>query len=90
MNSKKVLTSTIVATAVAGGTYFFGKEENREKVMHNVERLKAKLKNETKEDQAPYFKEKVGHSDPHDIEDNAMVDEGAVYSVKYYNEHIQQ
>lgn len=30
--------------------------------------------------------EKGGHPDPHDLEDNNMVSEGAMYSVKYYNE----
>lgn len=34
--------------------------------------------------------EKAGHPDPHDIGDNKMVDEGAMYSVEYYNEAQQQ
>ena len=34
--------------------------------------------------------EKLGHPDPHNIEDNKMVDEGAMYSVNYYNETVQQ
>ncbi|MFF2588554.1 hypothetical protein ACFVSS_11765 [Peribacillus butanolivorans] len=29
--------------------------------------------------------EKAGHPDPYDHEDNKMVDEGAMYSVNYYN-----
>jgi hypothetical protein len=29
--------------------------------------------------------EKAGHPDPYDHEDNKMVDEGAMYSVHYYN-----
>ena len=33
--------------------------------------------------------EKGGNSHPHDIEDNNMVSEGAMYSVKFYNEKIQ-
>ncbi len=84
------MTSTVVATAVAAGTYYFGKEENREKIMHNFKRLKSKLQNKTREDHVPYLREKVGHSDPHDVEDNSMVDEGAVYSVNYYNENRDQ
>ncbi|WP_442598032.1 hypothetical protein [Neobacillus sp. D3-1R] len=30
---------------------------------------------------------KAGHPDPHDLEDNNMVSEGAMYSVQYYNEN---
>jgi hypothetical protein len=33
--------------------------------------------------------EKGGHPHPHDIEDNNMVSEGAMYSVKFYNEKKQ-
>ncbi|MGJ9382552.1 hypothetical protein CR203_10485 [Salipaludibacillus neizhouensis] len=83
--AKKWFTSTMLATAVAAGTYYLGKEENREKLQHNYNRMKAKFKNETKEDHEPYLEEKVGHSDPNDEDDNSMVGEGAVYSVNYYN-----
>ena len=31
----------------------------------------------------------AGHPDPHDIQDNKMVDEGAMTSVQYYNEEVQ-
>jgi len=31
----------------------------------------------------------AGHPDPHDIPDNNMVDEGAMTSVQYYNEEVQ-
>ncbi|KAB2333127.1 hypothetical protein F7731_16445 [Cytobacillus depressus] len=33
--------------------------------------------------------EKAGNPHPQDIEDNAMVSEGALYSVKYYNQKMQ-
>lgn len=33
--------------------------------------------------------EKAGHPDPHDVDDNKMVSEGAMYSVNYYNEKEQ-
>ncbi|MDX1771417.1 MAG: hypothetical protein R3328_07820, partial [Planococcaceae bacterium] len=32
---------------------------------------------------------KQGHSDPHDVDDNTMVDEGAMTSVQYYNDEVQ-
>jgi hypothetical protein len=88
--ANKWLTSTLLATAVAAGSYYLGKEENREKLMHEFNRLKAKLKGESKEDHEAYLVEKIGHSDPNDIEDNSMVDEGAVFSVNYYNEKYKK
>lgn len=33
--------------------------------------------------------EKCGNPNPYDTEDNKMVDEGAVYSVRFYNEKVQ-
>ncbi|MFD1706201.1 YtxH domain-containing protein [Siminovitchia sediminis] len=33
---------------------------------------------------------KAGRPEPYDIEDTKMVDEGAQYGVKYYNEEVQQ
>jgi hypothetical protein len=32
---------------------------------------------------------KAGNPDPHDIDDNKMVSEGAMYAVNYYNEKQQ-
>ncbi|WP_042463486.1 hypothetical protein [Neobacillus dielmonensis] len=32
---------------------------------------------------------KGGHPHPHDVEDNNMVSEGAMYSVQFYNEKMQ-
>ncbi|PYZ93555.1 hypothetical protein CR194_10340 [Salipaludibacillus keqinensis] len=88
--ANKWLTSTLLATAVAAGSYYLGKDENREKLSHNYNRLKSKMKKETKEDYDPYYAEKLGHSDPQDIGDNSMVDEGAVFSVNYYNENLKK
>ncbi|MDQ1143595.1 hypothetical protein QE429_000422 [Bacillus sp. SORGH_AS 510] len=33
--------------------------------------------------------EKGAHPHPHDVEDNNMVSEGAMYSVQFYNEKMQ-
>ncbi|TMW71500.1 hypothetical protein [Alteribacter natronophilus] len=90
MLANKLITSTLVATAVAAGSYYLGKEENREKLYHQFKRLQSKVKNETNEDHNEYLNEKVGHSDPDDIQDNSMVDEGAMYSVNYYNENMNK
>lgn len=79
----KWLTPIAVATAV--GAYFLSKEEKRKRVRDYFNYSKAKVLNKTNEKYAPVFQEKVAHSHPHDFEDNAMVGEGAVYSVNYYN-----
>ncbi|QKS71791.1 hypothetical protein FLK61_34530 [Paenalkalicoccus suaedae] len=83
----KFTTSALAATAVAAASYFLGKEENRTKIKQEFNRVKAQLVHQTKEDTDKAYEEKVGFSDPYDIQDNSMVDEGAVYSVNYYNEH---
>lgn len=88
--ASKWLASTLLATAVAAGSYYLGKPENREKVTHTVNQIKAKILNETNKDHQLDLTEKVGHSDPYDIGDNSMVDEGAVFSVNYYNENLKQ
>ncbi|MDG5789192.1 hypothetical protein QA612_17170 [Evansella sp. AB-P1] len=85
----KWLTSTALVSAVAVGSYLMNKQDNREKVGHYWNRMKAIVKRETKEEHEPYYVEKVGHSDPYDVEDNSMVDEGAVYSINYYNRKKQ-
>ncbi|MBU9711467.1 hypothetical protein [Evansella tamaricis] len=89
MDPKKWVASSAIATAVAAGTLYFSKEENREKTMLNWNRLRAKWLNLRKEDMETQYKKKLGHSDPYDIEDNTMVDEGAQYSVSYYNKKQQ-
>ena len=90
MKSKKILTSTALATAVAAGSYFLGNKENREKIMMNWNRLISKIKKQTKEDHDAYFQEKLGHSDPEDIPDNKMVGEGSTYAVEHYNKKQHQ
>ncbi|MCD8510999.1 MAG: hypothetical protein LRY73_14815 [Bacillus sp. (in: Bacteria)] len=76
---------TPIAVATAAGAYFLAQEERRKQLRDYYNRSKAKLLNRTKEECDPVLQEKVGHSHPHDHEDNTMVDEGAVYSVNYYN-----
>lgn len=63
-------------------------EKRREKVFSSVRR---KENTELIQEKAPtdYEMVKVGHSDPYDSADNQMVDEGALYSVTYYNQQFQ-
>ncbi|WP_147803572.1 hypothetical protein [Alkalicoccus halolimnae] len=85
----KWYVSTLAASAIAAAGYYLGNEKNREKVGHYINRAKAEIKGDTKEDNKEDFYEKVGHSDPQDLEDNSMVDEGAMFSVNYYNQNIK-
>lgn len=66
-----------------------GKYVNKEKISQYVNRAKAEIRGETKEDENEHLREKVGHSDPEDLQDNRMVDEGAQFSVNYYNENLK-
>lgn len=87
----KWLASTFLAVAAAAVSYYLGDEENRVKAKKYYNRAKARILNET-EDEAyeEYMTEKVGHSDPQDVEDNKMVDEGAQFAVNYYNENYKK
>ncbi|CAM3828389.1 hypothetical protein [Alkalicoccus chagannorensis] len=85
----KWIITTLAAAGIAAAGYFYGKEENREKVNHYAQRALAEIKGDTKEDNKDDFYEKVGYSDPEDLEDNSMVDEGATFSVNYYNQRIK-
>ncbi|WP_181186288.1 hypothetical protein [Alkalicoccus urumqiensis] len=85
----KWLKKSIAASAISAAGYYLSKEENRQKVAHYAKRALAEVKGETKEDRKPDYYEKVGHSDPEDLQDNSMVDEGAQFSVNYYNENIK-
>ncbi|WP_054634959.1 hypothetical protein [Thalassobacillus sp. C254] len=84
--AKKLVMFSSIATAVAGiVAYVMKNEERKEKVMHASQRLVAKAKGQAKEDEDEELNEKVGHSDPYDIDDNNMVAEGAQTSVFHYN-----
>ncbi|WP_416151298.1 hypothetical protein ACM26V_10120 [Salipaludibacillus sp. HK11] len=86
--AKNMLTSAVFATVIAAGSYYLGKEENREKLLNTFNSLKEKIQQPDGDNS--YLKEEVGHSHPEDIEDNSMVDEGAVFSVNYYNENVKK
>lgn len=86
----KSIMSGLLVTAVASTAYYLGKDENRIKVIQLLNEGRAKLLNETASDYKPYLHEKVGHPDEEDLEDQSMVDEGAVYSVQYYDKKMKQ
>ncbi|MFK4998596.1 hypothetical protein ACI2OX_18645 [Bacillus sp. N9] len=72
---------------------YFSNQENRHKAIDMYESMKGKMRNIWgKDHQSNHDKmiEKAGNPDPYDIEDSKMVDEGAMYSVDYYNKEAQQ
>lgn len=82
--------SLLLAGLAAGAYAYFSKQENRDKAIVAFNNTKTKV-NSYLESQKNNKTEitKVGHSDPHDIDDNTMVDEGAMTSVQYYNQEVQ-
>ncbi|MCA1053899.1 hypothetical protein LCM10_02785 [Rossellomorea aquimaris] len=84
----KINKSLVVgATLTAGSVGWFLSSKEKRNHLHNMKQgLVTKFKKRKAED-LPV--EKGGHPDPHNIEDNSMVSEGAMTSVQYYNEKKQ-
>ncbi|TQR21488.1 hypothetical protein [Psychrobacillus vulpis] len=83
--------SLLLAGLAAGAYAYFRKKENREKAMVAFNNTKTKVNSyldSQKHDRSDFTT--VGHPDPHDIPDNKMVAEGAMTSVQYYNEEVQE
>jgi hypothetical protein len=85
LSMKSILTVGIGASAAM----WLSNKPNRIKAKSFLREWKRKVKPTvySKSEQLPI--EKGGNPHPHDIEDNNMVSEGAMYSVKFYNEKIQ-
>jgi hypothetical protein len=80
----------LAGLGVAGVSYFSSKE-NRQKTMVSFNNLKKRAESWMNKRKHPEnLMTKAGHPDPLDVEDNKMVDEGAQYSVNYYNKEKQQ
>jgi hypothetical protein len=81
---------SLVAVGIgASAAMWLSSKPNRVKAETVLREWKRKVKPTVfeKSDQLPI--EKGGHPHPHDVEDNNMVSEGAMYSVQFYNEKIQ-
>ncbi len=80
---------SLLAVGVGASAVWLSNKPNRIKAENFLRDLKRKIKPTVfeKSEQLPI--EKGGHPHPHDLEDNKMVDEGAMYSVKFYNEKMQ-
>ncbi|MEI4770739.1 hypothetical protein WAX74_14015 [Psychrobacillus sp. FJAT-51614] len=84
-------SNTLLLAGLAAGAYaYFSKKENRDKAMVAFNNTKAKVNSfmeAQKHNQSDLTA--AGHPDPHDTPDNKMVDEGAMTSVQYYNDEVQ-
>ncbi|WP_223594841.1 hypothetical protein [Neobacillus bataviensis] len=89
MKTTLPIKSMIVVGLGASAAWWLSSKPNRIKAESKLRDLKRKVK------PTPFHKsenlpiEKGGVPHPHDVEDNKMVDEGALYSVKFYNEKMQ-
>jgi hypothetical protein len=81
---------SLVAVGIgASAAVWLSSKPNRIKAETLLRDWKRKVKPTVydKSEQLPI--EKGGNPHPHDVADNNMVSEGAMYSVKFYNEKIQ-
>ncbi|SDI01445.1 hypothetical protein SAMN05192534_11848 [Alteribacillus persepolensis] len=85
MRKRNILLSSAVAGVVGTATFLLRDEEKRDRLKQASQRTIAKWTGTTKEDEDERLNEKVGHSEPYDIDDNNMVAEGAMHSVHHYN-----
>ena len=82
--------SLLLAGLAAGAYAYFSKPENREKALVAFNNTKTKVNSFIESQKHTQTNStKQGHSDPHDVDDNTMVDEGAMTSVQYYNDEVQ-
>jgi hypothetical protein len=88
--AKKVSPFVLLGIGVAGATYV-SLNNRKEKFVNTRNILKEKAMlfwPKQKPSACDSLLEKAGHPDPHDIGDNRMVDEGAMFSINYYNEKM--
>ncbi|WP_019412468.1 hypothetical protein [Paenisporosarcina sp. TG20] len=81
--------SLLLAGLAAGAYAYFSKQDNREKAKVAFNNTKTKVNSYLDSHKKDAEMTKVGHPHPQDIEDNTMVDEGALTSVQYYNKETQ-
>lgn len=86
---KLAMTSLMAVGLGASAAVWLSSKPNRIKAESLLREWKRKIKPSPfeKSENLPIKKGGIPH--PHDIEDNKMVDEGAMYSVQFYNEKMQ-
>lgn len=91
-NGRGLSPYVLLGVGVAGVSYLSSRN-NRDKAIQAFKSIKEKtMKLWSRQEAKPEIPllEKAGHPDPYDIGDNRMVEEGAMFSVQYYNEKEQQ
>ncbi|WP_110927882.1 hypothetical protein [Bacillus massiliglaciei] len=92
MPLSKTLGSYVLLGAGVAGVFYLSEETNRDKMRSLFQKIKDKAEGLYSNSRTD-FKDglnKAGHPDPYDLGDSSMVDEGAMYSVHYFNEKVQQ
>ncbi|MBU8880525.1 hypothetical protein BGM26_16340 [Bacillus sp. FJAT-29790] len=81
---------TIMAAGIGvSAVIWLSSKPNRIKAENLLREWKRKIKPTIFDKSKNLPIEKGGNPHPHDLEDNNMVSEGAMYSVQFYNEKIQ-
>lgn len=83
------MKSVMVAGLGVSAAVWLSSKPNRLKTLIILRDWKRKIKPTPLDKSKILPVEKAGNPHPHDIEDNKMVDEGAIYSVNYYNQKMQ-
>lgn len=82
--------SMIIGAATALAAVYLTSKNNKAQVKTAVKNSKTKIDSMVaSKNTKPSQMTKTGFSDPHDPDDNRMVEEGAMTSVQYYNENVQ-
>ncbi|MFD0049600.1 hypothetical protein ACFVHQ_09765 [Actinomycetes bacterium NPDC127524] len=88
--AKRVGPYVWLGVGIAGGVSLLLSKSSRGKAVSFYKDIKDKAVSLWSRQQPPVpdVLQKSGHPDPYDTDDNKMVDEGALYSVNYYNEKV--
>ena len=82
--------SMIIGAATALAAVYFTNKNNKAQLKTAVKNSKTKIDAMmSSQSTKPSHMTKTGFSDPNDPDDNRMVEEGAMTSVQYYNENVQ-
>ncbi|SDM39852.1 hypothetical protein SAMN05518871_101124 [Psychrobacillus sp. OK028] len=82
--------SMLIGAATALAAVYLTNKNNKSQLKTAVKNSKTKLDSKlSSQNRKPSQMTKTGFSDPHDPDDNRMVEEGAMTSVQYYNENVQ-
>ncbi|MDP4161928.1 MAG: hypothetical protein Q8906_03305 [Bacillota bacterium] len=88
MKNSRSVSPYVFAGVGVGALLWFAFKPNKESIQDFVQSIKQKVTSARATQGLPI--EKAGHPDPHDIDDNNMVSEGAMYGVHYYNKTEQE